>query len=41
MNEPPDVGIRERKRAATFRAIFAAAAALALEVGLEYAPSMP
>lgn len=37
MNELPDVGIRERKRATTFRTIFAAAAELALEVGLEHA----
>jgi AcrR family transcriptional regulator len=37
MNELPGVGIRERKRAATFRTIFAAAAELALEVGLEHA----
>ncbi|QNE48022.1 TetR family transcriptional regulator [Glaciihabitans sp. INWT7] len=37
MNEIADVGIRERKRAATFRTIYAAAAELALEVGLEHA----
>jgi AcrR family transcriptional regulator len=37
MNELPDAGIRERKRAATFRTIFVAAAELALEVGLEHA----
>jgi AcrR family transcriptional regulator len=37
MNEIADVGIRERKRAATFRTIYAAAAELALEVGLEQA----
>jgi AcrR family transcriptional regulator len=37
MNELPGVGIRERKRAETFRTIYAAAAELALEVGLEHA----
>jgi AcrR family transcriptional regulator len=37
MNELRDVGIRERKRAATFRTIFTAAAELALDVGLEHA----
>ncbi|WP_394771600.1 TetR/AcrR family transcriptional regulator [Lacisediminihabitans sp.] len=37
MNEMADVGIRERKRAATFRTIYAAAAELALEVGLDNA----
>ena len=37
MKEFPEAGIRERKRAATFRTIFAAAAELALEVGLEHA----
>jgi AcrR family transcriptional regulator len=37
MNEIADGGIRERKRAATFRTIYAAAAELALEVGLEHA----
>ena len=37
MNELPDVGIRQRKRATTFRTIFAAAAEFALEVGLEHA----
>ena len=37
MKEFPEAGIRERKRAATFRTIFAAAAELALEVGLDHA----
>jgi AcrR family transcriptional regulator len=37
MNELPEAGIRERKRAATFRTIYAAAAELALEVGLDHA----
>ncbi|MHC5797793.1 TetR/AcrR family transcriptional regulator [Lacisediminihabitans sp. FW035] len=37
MNEIVEVGIRERKRAATFRTIYAAAAELALEIGLEHA----
>ena len=37
MNEMAEGGIRERKRAATFRTICAAAAVLALEVGLEHA----
>jgi AcrR family transcriptional regulator len=37
MNEIPDAGIRERKRTATFRTIYTAAAELALEVGLERA----
>lgn len=36
MKELPDAGIRERKRTATFRTIFTAAAELALEVGLEH-----
>ncbi|HAM26908.1 MAG TPA: TetR family transcriptional regulator [Microbacteriaceae bacterium] len=37
MNDLAEPGLRERKRAATFRTIHAAAAELALEVGLEHA----
>ncbi|TXN30373.1 TetR/AcrR family transcriptional regulator [Lacisediminihabitans profunda] len=37
MNDFAEQGIRERKRAATFRTIFEAAAELALELGLEHA----
>ena len=37
VKEFSEAGIRDRKRAATFRTIFAAAAELALEVGLEHA----
>ena len=37
VKEFSEVGIRERKRTATFRTIFTAAAELALEVGLDHA----